>query len=116
GTLNNLVLAPNANYKLSIFNPQNLKVGSAQFTTLSSGSSFKLPPVVLSKSSSPDIDGDGLGNDAEFVIGTSQNKKDTDNDGINDFAEIQQGLDPLGGQGFPTGIIASLPLLGEAKG
>jgi hypothetical protein len=35
--------------------------------------------------------------------------------GISDLAEIQQGLDPLGGQSFPTGIISSLPLQGEAK-
>jgi hypothetical protein len=31
------------------------------------------------------------------------------------LAEIQQGLDPLSGRGFPTGLIASLPLPGEAR-
>jgi hypothetical protein len=63
-----------------------------------------------------DEDGDGLKEVAELVLGTNDSKADTDNDGIPDGAEFDQGLDPLGGQGFPTGIISSLPLLGEAKG
>ena len=62
-----------------------------------------------------DTDSEGLVDKAEAVLGTDIEKPDTDNDGINDLAEIQQGLDPLGGQGFPTGIISSLPLQGQAN-
>ena len=41
-------------------------------------------------------------------------KADTNADGINDLAEVQQGLDPLAGIAFPTGVIGSLPLQGTA--
>ena len=42
-------------------------------------------------------DGDGLPDDIEFAIGTSLSRRDTDGDGLDDFAEIEQGLDPLDG-------------------
>ncbi len=35
--------------------------------------------------------------------------------GLSDLAEIQQGLVPLSRRGFRTGLIASLPLPGEAR-
>ena len=63
-----------------------------------------------------DTDGEGLVDDAEFVIGTSATQRDTDGDGINDFTEVQQFLDPLSGRAVTTGVIASVPLQGEAKG
>ncbi len=62
-----------------------------------------------------DSDEDGIPDIGEFVIGSDSNNTDTDGDGISDAAELEQGLDLLGGQAFPTGIIASIPLLGEAK-
>ena len=72
--------------------------------------------LVFNASQEEDRDFDGLPDDIELVIGTGIDLKDTDGDGISDFVEIASGLDPLGGQGFSTGIIASLPLQGEAKG
>ena len=63
----------------------------------------------------PDSDGDNLPNDIERIIGTSQSNPDTDGDGIDDFQEIELGLDPLGGLVATTGIMASLPLQGDAK-
>ena len=68
-----------------------------------------LPPV------SVDTDGDGLTDDWEFAVGTRADKSDTDGDGLSDFVEVMAGLDPLGGLAFPTGIIATLDLVGEAK-
>ena len=62
-----------------------------------------------------DFDEDGLSDIAEHIIGTAITNADTDQDGINDLAELQQGLDPLDNRGFPTGIISSLPLEGEAN-
>jgi len=62
-----------------------------------------------------DTDTDGVPDVLEQVYGSSPSKYDSDGDGIGDLAEIQQGLDPLGGRPFATGIIASLPLAGEAK-
>ena len=42
-------------------------------------------------------------------------KVDTDGDGISDFAAIEQGLPPLGGRSFPTGVIAGVTLRGGAN-
>ncbi|MEO0485521.1 MAG: Ig-like domain-containing protein, partial [Pseudomonadota bacterium] len=61
-----------------------------------------------------DEDEDELGSIAEFVIGTSDSNPDSDDDGILDGAEVEQGLNPLDGIGFPTGIIGALSLSGEA--
>jgi hypothetical protein len=47
----------------------------------------------------PDSDGDGLPDDAEFAIGTNATSSDSDDDGINDYAEIRQNLDPLDDRG-----------------
>ena len=62
-----------------------------------------------------DTDSDGTPDQIETVIGTNITNPDSDDDGISDHAELQQGLNPLDGFGFPTGIIASLPLFGEAQ-
>ncbi|BCL35091.1 Ig-like domain-containing protein [Nostoc sp. MS1] len=84
---------------------------------LDPSATYQLPRLTLVQvdENFADSDKDGLVDVVEFVYGTSSNKSDTDKDGINDFAEIKQGLDPLNGRGFPTGIISSLPLQGEAK-
>ena len=42
-------------------------------------------------------------------------RSDTDRDGIDDFTEVTEGLDPLGGRAIPTGVIATQALNGEAK-
>ena len=138
------VLAPNTEFNLSIYDSTTGRIARYSGETASSGSTFQIPVLayvttkgiadiyeqeglqlpqdLINELSDADLygisdsDNDGLVDEAEKIIGTTANKKDTDNDGINDFAEIQQGLDPLGGQGFPTGIISSLPLQGEAKG
>ncbi len=42
-----------------------------------------------------DSDGDGLPDDLERRIGTDPHKRDTDNDGYDDFTELKNGYDPL---------------------
>ena len=110
------VLAPNETFTLRIADPlQNLY---GEFERVTSGTGE--PPVddiavVLSSSEDADSDFDGISDEIEAVIGTSLSSADTDNDGVNDLAELQQGLDPLDNREFPTGVIASLDLQGEAK-
>ncbi|GCL35462.1 hypothetical protein SR1949_05570 [Sphaerospermopsis reniformis] len=137
------ILAPNTEFKLSIYDAQSGRIATYTGKTTASGFATEIPALAYVTTEGiakvyqqqgidlpedlinelsdadlyglPDSDNDGLVDEAENIIGTTANKKDTDNDGINDLAEIQQGLDPLGGQAFPTGIISSLPLFGEAK-
>ncbi|MFM6137910.1 MAG: hypothetical protein ACKPCP_27845, partial [Sphaerospermopsis kisseleviana] len=137
------ILAPNTDFKLSIYDAQSGRIATYTGKTTASGFATEIPALAYVTTEGiakvyqqqgidlpedlinelsdadlyglPDSDNDGLVDEAEKIIGTTANKKDTDNDGINDLVEIQQGLDPLGGQGFPTGIISSLPLQGEAN-
>ncbi len=103
-------------YYVVIFDPVTGLVGSHGGNLPPSGGRVSFTgTMVFHGSYEEDSDGDGLPDDVEFAIGSSPNSSDTDKDGIDDFQEIQQGLDPLTDVGFPTGIIASLPLQGEAK-
>ena len=72
--------------------------------------------LVFDASTTRDSDFDGLPDDIEFAIGTAPNAIDTDHDGLSDFAEIAQRLDPLSGLNVPTGIIASVSFQGSAMG
>jgi|CXWL01.1.fsa_nt_gi hypothetical protein len=110
-----VLLAPNTRYRQHVFSVETLQVAYSEFTTPSSGTPFDMPVIVLARSIALDGDLDGLTDDAEFIVGTNANTNDTDGDGIRDLAEVQQGLDPLGGLAFPTGVIATVSLRGEAK-
>jgi hypothetical protein len=110
-----VLLSPNASYREYVFQASSLEVGVSDFTTPASGVNFTMPEIVLGADTSPDSDHDGLHDRAEFIIGTNSNKADTNGDGINDLASVQQGIDPLGGVGFPTGVIATVPLSSTAK-
>jgi methionine-rich copper-binding protein CopC len=103
-------------YKVSVFDPVSGLIAKGSGFTGAAGAFTDLTSnLSFAPSTTADTDFDGLPDDIEFAIGSAVNKNDTDADGLSDFAEIQQGIDPLGGRGFPTGIIASLPLKGEAK-
>jgi membrane-associated phospholipid phosphatase/methionine-rich copper-binding protein CopC len=113
----NLILPPNGNIQfVNFYDPLTNSYGVVT-PNLDPSATYRLPrfTLVAVDNNFADSDKDGMADVVEFVYGTSANKTDTDGDGINDFAAIKQGLDPLGGRGFPTGIISSLPLQGEAK-
>ena len=109
-----LILAPNTNYREWLFEAGAGLVGFTQFTTPAAGRPFTIPPINLELSQSPDSDGDGLDDDAEFIIGTLPTVADTDEDGINDGAEIAQGLDPNDDNLVRTGIIGTADTRGVA--
>jgi hypothetical protein len=71
--------------------------------------------IVLDGTQAIDADSDGIPDIGEMAIGSGIYTQDTDGDGLSDSAEIAAGLDPLGGRAFPTGVVASLPLQGQAK-
>ena len=110
----NLILAPNTHYRQFILQAATLLVGSSDFTTPDSGATITLPAIPLHTSRMADSDGDGLPDDAEFIMGTDPRDADSDADGIKDGAEVQQGTDPLSNRTVRTGIIASAATPGTA--
>ncbi|HRF73519.1 MAG TPA: Ig-like domain-containing protein, partial [Accumulibacter sp.] len=110
-----VTLSPNTPYRQWVVNVDSLEVGVSDFVTPPSGQQFDMPAIILGPSTAYDSDGDGLDDSAEWILGTGVNASDTDADGISDLAEIRQGTDPLGGRALPTGIVAALPLQGQAK-
>jgi hypothetical protein len=111
---NELILAPNSVFRAWMFDSVTGRVGEREFTTPSSGSRFNIPRVPLGWPVLPDTDGDGLSDDAEFVVGTEGLKADSDGDGITDGVEVTQGQNPLDGQPVVTGLIASARVTGTA--
>ena len=109
------IIAPNVGYEVTIFDPvSGLVAKTLDLSAPSGGIGDALEPAFLA-SSAPDTDNDTLPDDIERAIGTSITNPDTDGDGLSDFAEIVQGLNPLSGLLVGTGIIAGVPLLGEAN-
>ena len=112
----NTFLPPTTPYEITIFDPQSGMVARDFGTTAPSGRGLDLSSTLVFRGSTePDTDFDGLPDDIEFAIGTSARKADTDGDGLDDFASINQGLNPLGVRPLTTGVIANLTLQGQAK-
>ncbi len=77
-----------------IYNPKINLYGINFGTTPGSGRQGKIPDIqyyLTRPTQIRDLDGDGLSDFAERVIGTDLNNTDTDGDGIDDFTEVQQG-------------------------
>ena len=65
-----VLLAPNTPYREYVYNVNHNTVGYSDFVTSASGT-FLLPNIVMGQHLTGDIDGDGLENLAEFIIGTN---------------------------------------------
>ncbi|MES2597413.1 MAG: Ig-like domain-containing protein [Verrucomicrobiota bacterium] len=105
-----LIMAPDARYDLSLYDPISKEIGSTLGATGANGANIDLNAVAFQSTSGMlDDDNDGLVNQAESIIGTNPIDNDSDDDGILDGAEVQQGSDPLGGLIAQTGIIATVP-------
>lgn len=114
GAMGPTILAPNTTYRLAMVEAATLMEGSTVFTTPTSGQRFQLPKVTVFDPRSWDLDGDGLHDVSELILGTDPTLPDTDGDGVNDGAETQQGGDPLSGQPAVTGIIGAASTSGLA--
>lgn len=88
------------------------KSGAPQFAC-SEGQA--IPPPIFVPTDSPDSDGDGLSDLAEWIIGTDPLNPDTDGDGIPDGVEIAQGTNPLDGLPVTVGIVHSVNTGGDAR-
>ncbi|WP_374090612.1 Ig-like domain-containing protein [Methylomicrobium lacus] len=133
-------LAPDADYSLSLYDPVAHKVANVYGHTSPTGQASKLPAVAfasLDLSSLPvdefgvrivpeyllpdgqggllDRDADGLPDVVEEIVGTKKSSADSDQDGLLDLAELQQGLNPLDGIAVATGVISSTAIKGSAE-
>ena len=108
-------LPPDQAYEVTEFDPTSGLVAHGAGRTATSGRTTLVSQPNFRASTANDTNGDGLPDDIKFAIGTSLTKSDSNGDGIDDFTSIQEGLNPLANVSFPTGVIASLPLKGEAQ-
>ena len=65
-----------------------------QFETVSSSTNWSVA-IAFSEPSAMDLDGDGLSNTNEMVLGTDHEKADTDGDGMPDGYEVANSLNPV---------------------
>jgi len=115
GDLSALIPA-NTAFVLVIFDPASARIATAVGVSNRAGQLTLVPIMTFDLTDAlPDLDGDGLADQAELVIGTDVSNPDTDGDGLTDASEVKQGLDPLDDRGFPTGIIGQLSLMGEPQ-
>jgi hypothetical protein len=111
GRISGLILGPDTVYRLRWYVPEFQLFSEVEFISAESGVPVtRMPRGGLTLDHSPDVDGDGLTELAEAVIGTSDINPDTDGDGIPDGAEVAQGTNPLDGIAVVTGILSSLEL------
>ncbi|MBX3670121.1 MAG: choice-of-anchor D domain-containing protein [Rhodocyclaceae bacterium] len=109
-------LPGNQHYHLVGYDPATDLVTHGYGTTAASGKATDVTAtLVFAASTERDSDFDGLPDDVEFAIGSGAGNRDTNRDGIDDFAAVKQGLDPRSGFAIPNGIVASTALDGTAR-
>lgn len=108
-------LPPNRPIHYSIFDPVSGLISHGYGVSATSGVRTELRTPVFEPSTATDTDLDGLADDIEFAIGTDITKGDTNGNGLDDFTEIQLGLNPLDGTAFPTGVVSTLGISGGAR-
>ena len=134
-----IFLPPDADYTLLMYDPVTNRVAQVRGHSKPTGSPTKIPALAfasLTLSSLPldengvrivpsfmlpdghggilDTDGDGLPDIAEDIVGTRIDRRDTNNNGISDLAEVQQGLNPLDGRAVATGVVSQVAVQGNA--
>ena len=102
-------------FEVTLFDPDTGLIAKSLGRTSPTGNITFITQPAFIASVSPDSDGDILPDDAEFAIGTAINNPDTDGDGVTDYGEIEQGLNPLSGLTVSIGPVGSLALFGEAN-
>ncbi|MBM4005276.1 MAG: phosphatase PAP2 family protein, partial [Planctomycetes bacterium] len=107
-------LPPEEPFHAAIFDLISGLLAHIYGTSAATGEPTEVGEPIFMASMEVDQDGDGLPCDIEFAVGTACDAADTDRDGIDDFVELRNGTDPLGGRAFPTGVVAGVELTGNA--
>ena len=100
-------LPANSDVVLTVFQPHTGYTGTLDFQTGTSGQVADQGPVILAPSTAPDSHGIGIPDDAYQALGIVPTKEQ--------LAQLQQGIDPFAGSTIPTGVVANLPLQGQAE-
>lgn len=95
--------------QVSIFDPVSQLISHQYDRTTASGRGMEIGTPHFTASLEPDNDGDGLPRDIEEALGTSDENRDSNGDGITDYEAVIAGFDPLGPAGR-TGLIGSVDL------
>ena len=114
GYLNGIVLRPNAEYRIRLLLGGTLVYHEAEFTSAGAGQNTIIPygePIIPP---SIDLDADGIPAVAEFVLGTRDDRADSDLDGVPDLQELKNGTNPLDGAPPVNGVVAALDTPGVA--
>jgi hypothetical protein len=114
GYLNGIILRPNAPYRIRLLLGKTLVFHEATFRSAGAGQNTVIPYGEALMPPSLDLDADGIPAVAEFVLGTRDDRADSDNDGINDLQELKNGTNPLDGAPPINGVIAALDTPGNA--
>ena len=116
GMLSGIILRAETPYRirlllgteLSFFDKTFISAATGQTTDIPYGRALAFSPV------DADGDGDGIPAEAEFVLGTRDDRVDSDGDGVGDLVELRNHTNPLDGQPAVTGVVASLDTPGYA--
>lgn len=110
GQFSNFILTSDTFYLVEYVDPDTLEIGSAVFESAGAGNILTIPPALMAASTDIDSDSDGLPNDVEDIVGTFSDNPDSDDDGVSDAVEIQQGQNPLSGISLPIGVLANIEM------
>jgi hypothetical protein len=108
-------LPPNSSYLLYLYQPSTNRSKLYGGTTNSSGAVTNLGTLKVNYFGGLDSNGDGIPDIGKIAIGMNPYTADPDPLGISAAAALDDGLDPLGTQGVPTGVAAVLALNGTSN-
>jgi hypothetical protein len=109
-------LPPNERFAMTMFDPDTGLVAHSFGKSPRSGLGTDLTSSLVFRASiAKDSDFDGLPDDIELAVASNPQVIDTDADGLDDFTEVTQGLDPSDGVAPPAGLVSSVGLFGPAQ-
>lgn len=114
GILSGIIMRAETPYRIRLLLGPGLSYFEQTFVSGPNGQPTEIPYGRALTLSTTDVDGDGIPIEAEFVLGTRDDRADTDGDGVKDLTELRNQSNPLDGQPAVTGVVASLDTPGNA--